>query len=105
MSTIAASSGSVTAGLDEEIKKLDGLVDAVGKEVYTRIYNRTPVDTGYAQSRWRLVVGQEDFAVTNDAEYISYLENGHSSQAPHGMVAITMNEMPSIIAEKAKGRK
>lgn len=44
----------------------------------------TPVDTGYARSRWRsrrylLVPGGE---ITNDADYIVRLNQGSSKQAP-----------------------
>lgn len=44
----------------------------------------TPVDTGYARSRWKvkrylLVPGGE---ITNDADYIVKLNQGHSQQAP-----------------------
>ncbi|QGH74606.1 hypothetical protein KNU84_gp098 [Bacteriophage DSS3_VP1] len=44
----------------------------------------TPVDTGYARSRWKvkrylLVPGGE---ITNDADYILRLNQGHSQQAP-----------------------
>lgn len=101
MSTITHAVKPIT----DEIKKIDKLMAAVGKETYTRIYNRTPVDTGYAQSRWQLTVGQTDFVVNNDAEYISYLEDGHSGQAPNGMVAVTLNEMDAIVEEEVKKLK
>lgn len=44
----------------------------------------TPVKTGYARSRWKarknyFVPGGE---ITNDAEYIVYLNQGSSKQAP-----------------------
>lgn len=87
---------------DEITKQVDGIIDAVAKEVYVRIYNRTPVDTGFAQSRWVLTRGKEDFVVSNDAPYISYLENGHSGQAPMGMVAVTMNEIDRIVEQESK---
>jgi hypothetical protein len=42
----------------------------------------TPVDTGFAQSRWhRVEVGQVT-NIINDSEYIEYLNQGSSKQAP-----------------------
>lgn len=87
---------------DDISKAIDNLVGDVAKEVFVRIYNRTPVDTGYAQSRWMLDINTEDFLVSNDCEYISYLENGHSKQAPYGMVAVTLNEIDNIVNEVAQ---
>ena len=94
--------GEQFKAFDDIDKAIDGLVEAVANEVFVRIYNRTPVDTGYAQSRWQMSIGKEDFVITNDAPYISYLEDGHSKQAPIGMVAVTLNEVPTIIDEESR---
>ena len=62
----------------------------------------TPIDTGYARSRWTLDtqlaspglsyaigyspypfnIGVKSFRITNDADYIVYLNRGWSQQAP-----------------------
>lgn len=42
----------------------------------------TPVDTGYAKSRWNTKEVGNDFSVENDAEYIQHLNMGTSKQAP-----------------------
>lgn len=34
--------------------------------------------------------------ISNNVNYITYLENGSSQQAPQGMVAVTLQEMASI---------
>lgn len=98
MSTIAQNNKV----FDDTAQMIDGLMEAVANEAFTRIYNRTPVDTGFAQSRWTMTVSERDFLITNDAPYISYLENGWSQQAPNGMVALTMNEIPQIIEEQSR---
>ena len=80
-------------------KDIDNVVKDVGEEALKRVEERTPVRTGYARSRWRLETYSSDpsFTLENDAEYVSYLENGSSSQAPLGMLAITMVEVPDIV--------
>lgn len=49
----------------------------------------TPVDTGYARSRWRLSPDGKDYAVSNDAPYIGRLNHGTSRQAPAHFVEKT----------------
>lgn len=94
-------------------------------EALTRIVRRTPVDTGRARGNWQTSVGAprgesvlgtskaiapvvaagsaalrdlEPFGVayiSNNLVYIEPLENGHSKQAPEGMVAVTLAEIAS----------
>lgn len=64
-------------------------------EVFNMIVDATPVATGYAAGQWRL---QGD-TISNDCEYISYLEDGWSDQAPDGMVGPALDEMPSLLRE------
>lgn len=88
----------VLTDLEEDI---DNLIADVAKEVLSRVKDRTPVDTGYAKSRWTIDTTDSGFDINNDADYISYLELGHSQQAPAGMLGITMEEVPDIVEEKA----
>lgn len=102
-----------------------------------RIILRTPVDTGRAQNNWlskedfphTQILSIEDtspsFALqelegfakqvkaggviyfTNNLDYIEYLEEGSSQQAPEGMVALTVEEFQRIVdaaTERAKRR-
>jgi hypothetical protein len=42
----------------------------------------TPIDTGYARSRWQIFGGNIGmYSVENDADYIDELNRGHSKQA------------------------
>jgi hypothetical protein len=71
------------------------------RELIADLERVTPVDTGYARSRWRLDTVpnsgltfkvsyspylfnllSKDFVVSNDADYIKYLNAGSSIQAP-----------------------
>lgn len=88
----------------------------VTMELWNGITTRTPVDTGRARSSWNLGIGkpngsvpQKGFAlslppntsaitgeevvyITSNLDYIEPLENGHSKQAPGGMVLLTVAE-------------
>lgn len=76
--------------------QLDKYPAEVGAVVWEEVRQLTPVDTGYAKSRWKFtpteVLGAPNI-ITNDAPYIIYLENGHSSQAPNGMVKVAMAKL------------
>jgi len=110
----------------EEIEgpKLVTFQKKVALDTFSRIAQKTPVDTGLAAGNWQLHIetpnydilplrsaGERDvaaltqlakmfpFAITylnNNTEYISYLEDGYSKKAAHGMVAITLLEMQQI---------
>lgn len=85
---------------------------------------RTPIDTGYASENWNVSIGAINTSVTpgvqpgrslaqgqqtikgvtasavsyvtNSVEYIDALENGHSQQAPNGMVSVAYAEISSF---------
>ena len=65
-----------------------------------------PKDGGPALSQATLTfaggtLGQT-FALYNNANYIVFLEYGHSKQAPNGFVGITMAEAPAVIEHIAR---
>ena len=63
------------------------------EKIFDSIVEHTPVDTGYAQSQWEIDFPSEDECeISNGCDYISYLEDGHSSQAPHGMVQVALDK-------------
>lgn len=98
----------------------------VALEVFSRVVMRTPVDTGRARGNWQAGVGTppvgetdrtgasaaleqiaaeveswdaENVAIylVNNLPYIVALEDGHSGQAPQGMVKISLSEFPEIV--------
>lgn len=73
-------------------KKLDKYQDDVAFAVFEDVKQLTPVDTGYAKSRWEIDDGNwgSSTRITNDAPYIGMLENGWSKQAPRGMIKVAM---------------
>jgi hypothetical protein len=106
-------------------------VRALTLETMKRIVMRTPVDTGRARGNWNVGVGSPDRSttegtdragggtiargsapiaawqgtgslfITNSLPYIIPLEDGHSSQAPAGMVKVTIAELQPLAREVA----
>lgn len=114
------------ADLNAFAKKLDVSLDTVVRKValdaYGRVTKKTPVDTGRARANWNVGAGRPDLRVdksatrikrpslkrgdgkkvifiTNNLPYINALENGHSTQAPNGMVQGTLNELAAGIRD------
>ncbi len=97
----------------------------ISLEALKRIVLRTPVDTGLARGNWQLTINSPTDAkltridpsgggainaginslanlppfatiyIQNNLDYILNLEQGSSTQAPQGMVAITLAELQS----------
>jgi len=110
----------------ETPKKIDKALQDTAVETISKMIDRTPVDTGAAKYHWfmRLTpserfdkarvdpsgalpkarakrdvklfkVGGKVYLI-NSAPYFIYLERGSSTQAPQGVVAITMQEVAMI---------
>jgi hypothetical protein len=63
-------------------------------ECFNLIVERTPVDTGFCQDGWEIEAAEEGtFIIYNRTEYVSYLEDGWSKQAPSGFVRISIEEI------------
>lgn len=95
-------------------------------EALKRVVLKTPVDTGKARGNWQVTInrvpktivdpparGEIDILnkavpvldklgfgdtvwISNNVDYMVFLENGHSGQAPKGMVSLTLQELKSI---------
>ena len=74
----------------------DGVLDAEDKTGAEAIARARDVSVG---------IGTDDRSIflTNNLPYIEALENGHSGQAPQGMVAITVAEFEGL-AEQVAGQ-
>lgn len=93
----------------------------VALDLLARIVRKTPVDTGRARGNWQTTINvfsnEERFSaspgndavialtsmpafaivyITNNVPYIKFLEQGSSSQAANGMVAVSLEEMRAI---------
>jgi hypothetical protein len=78
-----------------ELPDFKSLPQKVVDELFPRIVNRTPINTGRARDGWV----KDNTTISNNVPYIGVLENGSSDQAPEGMVRVSLEEIPQIIAE------
>jgi hypothetical protein len=72
-------------------------VEALGAELLEKVKEKTPVDTGAAKEAWELKLEGDGFdrkaIISNGLPYVAELEYGSSSQAPLGMLALSIEEM------------
>lgn len=70
-------------------KRSKNFIAAVMDDVKRVAQDETPVDTGRARRGWR----RKKQEVLNNVEYTPYLEDGHSKQAPSGIMMPTIKEI------------
>jgi len=100
-------------------------------EALKRLVNKTPVDTGRARGNWQVTIsnpaaGQLETTdkegsgtiarglaalgglkpymvvwITNNLDYIEFLEDGSSTQAPEGMMTVTIQELRTMFRKAA----
>jgi hypothetical protein len=101
--------------------KIAAVTKEVSEEIFDGVVSRSPVDTGSFRASWNVSVGLPDVSnvvggssesplsppvfpklnvknadkvyITNNTPYGAELENGHSGQAPLGMVSVTLASM------------
>ena len=74
----------VAADLEEF---LDGSNRALSVDLYRRLWEATPVDTGRTRSRWELDWEPGSGGrISNDSDSLIYLNAGSSTQAPSGFI-------------------
>lgn len=74
----------------KDINKMSkNVISSVMDDVKRVAADETPVDTGQAQRGWR----RKKQEVLNNVEHITFLEDGHSKQAPSGIARPTIKEI------------
>lgn len=86
---VGSSRGLAEAIKASVTKKVYAVSDNVAEMMFDQIREMTPVKTGYARSRWKIIGKGNHLRIVNDANYIDDLEYGSSRQAPNGMVRLT----------------
>ncbi|GAA6162573.1 hypothetical protein NBRC116590_02770 [Pelagimonas sp. KU-00592-HH] len=101
----------------------------IALEMFSRVVLRSPVDTGRFRGNWQVAIGSvptgtldlddksgqatlgkvqaaalglqvgDTITLVNNLPYGPRLENGHSGQAPNGMVGLTVQEFHSVVQE------
>lgn len=93
---------------------LSTVVRKVGFDIWNDVTRLTPVDTGRARASWNIseeyadlskkpegftgsgggkagkISGEKDVIISNNVEYIVFLEEGSSTQAPAGMTKLAV---------------
>ena len=95
----------------------------IGLTLYSEIVGGNPVDTGFSRANWNMTVGSPDFSVhgtyrkdgnyapqtpqieasvelqplfiTNGVNYVVFLEEGSSQQAPNGFIRVAIERVKS----------
>ena len=63
---------------DKFLQEIEDKFEDLTKRVHKFAKERTPVDTGYMKSRWRILNSADGWRVVNDAEYAEYVELGRT---------------------------
>ena len=74
-------------------REKDLFIDKVAKDTVNVAKSNTPIDQGNARRGWRLEGAAYGKRIVNRVPYIDYLENGHSRQAPNGILGPTVREI------------
>lgn len=118
----------VQAFTDKTTEKVTLAVQKISLELFQRVILRSPVDTGRFRGNWQVSIGAvasgtlelddktgaatvskaqaaalgveagQVITIVNNLPYGPRLENGWSSQAPGGMVALTVQDFQQIAA-------
>lgn len=81
----------------------DDLFNEMCEDALETLRAATPVDTGNAQAGWQLNKTGSTATIGNPVEYSSFLEHGHSSQAPSGMFSALGSEFDKLIVRRDRG--
>jgi uncharacterized protein CbrC (UPF0167 family) len=114
------------AGIPDKVMTIQ---KKIALEALRMIVERTPVRTGRAKGNWQVTIGQPAIEalnafdiegmetvrqglaalsdlppyqvvyITNNVNYISFLEEGTSEQAPKGMVSVTVDDLREMFKE------
>lgn len=114
---------------DEASEKATMAMRKIALEIFSRVILRSPVDTGRFRANWQVAIGSvpggtleltdktgqatiskmqavalgvvagQTITLANNLPYAQRLENGWSSQAPAGMVALTIQDFQQVAEE------
>ena len=110
-------------------RELEAIVRKIALEMFSRIILRSPVDTGRFRANWQVAIGSvptgtleledktgtatiskvqaatlslnagERITFVNNLPYAQRLEDGYSTQAPRGMVMLTVQDFQRVAAQ------
>lgn len=74
-------------------RELVRIADLVASDLLDVARKNTPIDKGQARQGWRKEKSYRQTSVINRVPYAQYLEEGHSKQAPNGILGPTVREI------------
>ena len=109
-------------------KSVEETLNTVAEMLYTEITAGNPVDTGFSRSNWNVSVGEPDLSVSgvrdpkatypekpfpevppnpdlqdvyvaNGVDYVEFLEEGSSQQAPSGFIQVAIDRIESRLQD------
>ena len=83
--------------IDAVISDLEAFEKKFATNVFDTVRDKTPVKTGKARDGWTLDLLPGKAIISNDVEYITYLELGTPTMRPRGMVSTTLAEIDAIV--------
>lgn len=58
----------------------------IGQTAFDDMQSNSPVDTGFLQDSWDFSAEDMGFIITNDCEYVGFVEFGHATRGGGGFV-------------------
>jgi len=74
-------------------KEKEKLINQIAQDTLVTARSKTPIDKGQARRGWRLESTFKQKKIVNRVPHIDALENGHSKQAPNGILGPTVREI------------
>ena len=74
-------------------KEKERLINQIAQDTLVVARSKTPIDKGQARRGWRLESTFKQKKIVNRVPHIDALENGHSKQAPNGILGPTVREI------------
>lgn len=90
ISIVVQGTKQAVASLERE---KEDFIARVAQETLEVARKNTPIDKGNARRGWRLESSFQQKRIVNRVPYIIPLEEGHSKQAPNGILGPTVREI------------
>lgn len=74
-------------------REKEQLISTVAQDTLEVARSKTPIDKGQARRGWQLFSRFREKRIVNRVPHIDALENGHSKQAPNGILGPTVREI------------
>jgi len=74
-------------------REKENFMTRVATDILEIAKSKTPIDKGQARRGWRLESSYRQKRIVNRVPHIDALENGHSKQAPNGILGPTVREI------------